>query len=165
MVYSCTRERVSIDGEHSGKMIDTDLSVRAAIYTQWRIPGLRSRVTITLFPNGHPLSKGYSRPYPNITISGWIPAIQQYIRRFFHVSCISNILADSSRRVPTVLHKTIPRKRKSCLQRLSQAFRLLKRCSFQSCLGYPPMNQLLLVVDLPHHIPSNWLFPERLIQR
>jgi len=27
MVYSCTRERVSIDGEYSGKIFDTDLSV------------------------------------------------------------------------------------------------------------------------------------------
>jgi len=27
MVYGCTRERVSIDGEYSGKIFDTDLSV------------------------------------------------------------------------------------------------------------------------------------------
>ena len=34
MVYSCTRERVSIDGEDSGKIFDTDLSVvRGDLYT------------------------------------------------------------------------------------------------------------------------------------
>jgi hypothetical protein len=48
MVYSCTRDRLSIDGEYSGKIFDTDLSVVAAIYIEWCLPGLRSRVTVTL---------------------------------------------------------------------------------------------------------------------
>jgi hypothetical protein len=47
MVYGCTRERVSIDGEYSGKIFDTDLSVVPAIYIQWRLPGLGSRVAVT----------------------------------------------------------------------------------------------------------------------
>ena len=47
MVYGCTRERVSIDGEYSGKIFDTDLSAVAATYIHWRLPGLGSRVAVT----------------------------------------------------------------------------------------------------------------------
>jgi len=47
MVYGCTPERVSIDGEYSGKIFDTDLSVAAALDIQWRLPGLGSRVAVT----------------------------------------------------------------------------------------------------------------------
>jgi hypothetical protein len=39
---------VSIDGEYSGKIFDTDLSVIAAIYIQWCLPGLGSSVIVTL---------------------------------------------------------------------------------------------------------------------
>jgi len=51
MVYGCTRERVSIDGEYSGKIFDADLSVAVAIYIQWRLPDLGSRVAVTLSPS------------------------------------------------------------------------------------------------------------------
>ena len=37
-----------MDGEYSGKMFDTDLSVAAAMYIQWCLPGLGSRVAVTL---------------------------------------------------------------------------------------------------------------------
>ena len=51
MVYGCKRERVSIDGEYSGKIIDTDLRVVETTCIQWRSPGLRSRVAVTLSPS------------------------------------------------------------------------------------------------------------------
>jgi len=51
MVYGCTQERVSIDGEYSGKIFDTDLSAVAATYIHWRLPGLGSRVAVTLSPS------------------------------------------------------------------------------------------------------------------
>jgi len=38
---------VSIHGEYSGKIFDTDLSAVAATYIQWHLPGLGSRVAIT----------------------------------------------------------------------------------------------------------------------
>jgi len=39
---------VSIYGEYSGKIFDTDLSAVAATYIHWRLPGLGSRVAVTL---------------------------------------------------------------------------------------------------------------------
>jgi len=51
MVYGCTREQVSIDGEYSGKIFDTDLSAVAATYIHWRLPGLGSRGAVTLSPS------------------------------------------------------------------------------------------------------------------
>jgi len=42
---------VSIDGEYSGKIFDTDLSALAATYLHWRLPGLGSRAFVTLSPS------------------------------------------------------------------------------------------------------------------
>ena len=42
---------MSKDGEYSGKIFDTDLSVAAAIYIKWRLPSLGSRVAVTLSPS------------------------------------------------------------------------------------------------------------------
>jgi len=47
VVYGCTRERVSLYGEYSGKIFDTDLSAVAATYIYRRLPGLGSRVAVT----------------------------------------------------------------------------------------------------------------------
>jgi len=41
---------VSIAGDYSGKIFYTDVSVAAAIYIQWLLPGLRSHVTVILSP-------------------------------------------------------------------------------------------------------------------
>ena len=38
---------MSIYGEYSGKIFDTDLSAVAATYIHWRLPGLGSRVAVT----------------------------------------------------------------------------------------------------------------------
>ena len=38
---------MSIDGEYSGKIFDTDLNAVAATYIHWRLPGLGSRVAVT----------------------------------------------------------------------------------------------------------------------
>jgi len=48
LVYGCTPEQVSIDGEYSGKISDTDISVAAAICKHRRLPSLGSLVTVTL---------------------------------------------------------------------------------------------------------------------
>ena len=42
---------MSIDAQYSGKIFDTDLSVAEATYIQWRLPGLRSCVIVTLSPS------------------------------------------------------------------------------------------------------------------
>jgi len=39
---------VSIYGEYSGRIFDTDLSAVAATYIHWRLPGLGSRVAVTV---------------------------------------------------------------------------------------------------------------------
>ena len=39
---------MGIDGDYIGKMFDTNRSFTAAIYIQWRLPSLGSRVAITL---------------------------------------------------------------------------------------------------------------------
>ena len=38
---------MSIYGEYSGKIFDTDLSAVAATYIHWRLPGLGSGVAVT----------------------------------------------------------------------------------------------------------------------
>jgi len=40
---------VSIYGEYSGKIFNTDLSAVAATYIHWRLPGLGSRVAVTVW--------------------------------------------------------------------------------------------------------------------
>ena len=42
---------MSIYGEYSGKIFDTDLSAVAATYIHWRLPGLGSCVAVTLTPS------------------------------------------------------------------------------------------------------------------
>jgi len=43
MVYGCTRERLSIDGEYSGKIFDTDLNV--AVGDPYTMVHVRARLT------------------------------------------------------------------------------------------------------------------------
>jgi len=45
--YSCTWERVSINGEYSGKIFNTDLSAVSATYIHRHLRGLGSRVAIS----------------------------------------------------------------------------------------------------------------------
>ena len=37
-----------MNGKYTGKTFDTDLSVGTGTYTQWRLPGLRSHVALTM---------------------------------------------------------------------------------------------------------------------
>jgi hypothetical protein len=42
---------VSIDGDDTDKIFDTDLSDPMVTYIQWRLPGLGLRVAVTLSPS------------------------------------------------------------------------------------------------------------------
>jgi len=64
MVYGCTRERVSIDGEYSGKIFDTDLSVVPGdLYT---MALTRARVTCRRYRNCDGIGDSWASPKSGI---------------------------------------------------------------------------------------------------
>jgi len=61
---------VSIYVEYSGKIFDTDLSAVAKTYIHWRLPGLGSRVAVTLSPSLGADLLGCQRQYKSRDVKG-----------------------------------------------------------------------------------------------
>jgi hypothetical protein len=83
---------VSIYGEYSGKIFDTDLRAVEATYIHWRLPGLGLGVAITIDPIGVPPERYWMNDGVYLPKDGLPPAAYlgktcfQEIRCFFHAS-------------------------------------------------------------------------------